>query len=88
MKKNQYCQILVFMKFNSLNLKLVIGVAYLSIISIGLYFLFSVIDIKDLMSYEFIKQNKDIILKYKNENISEAKSSQNEVFLIPNIKSE
>jgi len=56
------------MKFNSLNLKLVIGVAYLSIISIGLYFLFSVIDIKDLMSYEFIKQNKDIILKYKNEN--------------------
>ena len=56
------------MKFNSLNLKLVIGVVYLSIISIGLYFLFSVIDIKDLMSYEFIKQNKDIILKYKNEN--------------------
>ena len=56
------------MKFNSLNLKLVIGVAYLSIISIGLYFLFSVIDIKDLMSYEFIKQNKDTILKYKNEN--------------------
>ena len=56
------------MKFNSLNPKLVIGAAYLSIISIGLYFLFSVIDIKDLMSYEFIKQNKDIILKYKNEN--------------------
>ena len=56
------------MKFNSLNLKLIIGVAYLSLISIGLYFLFSVIDIKDLMSYEFIKQNKDIILKYKNEN--------------------
>ena len=56
------------MKFNSLNLKFVIGAAYLSIISIGLYFLFSVIDIKDLMSYEFIKQNKDIILKYKNEN--------------------
>ena len=56
------------MKLNSLNLKLVIGVAYLSIISIGLYFLFSVIDIKDLMSYEFIKQNKDLILKYKNEN--------------------
>ena len=56
------------MKFNSLNLKLVIGLAYLSIISIGLYFLFSVIDIKDLMSYEFIRLNKDIILKYKNEN--------------------
>ena len=56
------------MKLNSLNLKLIIGIVYLSIISIGLYFLFSAIDIKDLMSYEFIKLNKDIILKYKNEN--------------------
>ncbi len=56
------------MKLNSLNLKLVIGAVYLSIISIGLYFLFSAVDIKDLMSYEFIRENKDIILKYKNEN--------------------
>ena len=56
------------MKLNSLNLKLIIGAVYLSIISIGLYFLFSTIDVKDLMSYEFIRQNKDIILKYKNEN--------------------
>ena len=56
------------MKLNSLNLKLIIGAVYIIIISIGLYFLFSAIDIKDLMSYEFIKQNKDIILKYKNEN--------------------
>ena len=56
------------MKLNSLNLKLIVGTVYISIISIGLYFLFSAIDIKDLMSYEFIKVNKDIILKYKNEN--------------------
>ena len=56
------------MKLNSLNLKLIVGVVYISIISIGLYFLFSAIDIKDLMSYEFIRANKDIILKYKNEN--------------------
>ena len=56
------------MKLNSLNLKLIVGVVYISIISIGLYFLFSAIDIKDLMSYEFIRVNKDIILKYKNEN--------------------
>ena len=56
------------MKLNSLNLKLLIGIVYILIISIGLYFLFSAIDIKDLKSYEFIKQNKDIILKYKNEN--------------------
>ena len=56
------------MKLNSLNLKLILGITYLVIISFGLYFLFSTVDIKDLMSYDFIKLNKDIILKYKNEN--------------------
>ena len=48
--------------------KLVVGIIYLAIISIGIYFLFSAVDIQDLMSYEFIRLNKDIILKYKNEN--------------------
>jgi len=56
------------MNLNTLNLKFIIGITYLSIISAGLYFLFSAIDIKDLMSYEFIRLNKDVILKYKNEN--------------------
>ena len=56
------------MNLNSLNLKLILGVTYLVLISFGLYFLFSVVDIKNLMSYDFIKLNKDIILKYKNEN--------------------
>ena len=56
------------MNLNSLNLKLLIGATYLAIISIGLYFLFSFVDIKDLMSYEFIRSNKDSIIKYKNEN--------------------
>jgi|TARA_B110000438_G_scaffold303104_1_gene363165 uncharacterized membrane protein YdjX (TVP38/TMEM64 family) len=56
------------MNLNSSSLKLIIGITYLSIISVGLYFLFSVVDIRDLMSYDFIKSNKDIILKYKNEN--------------------
>ncbi len=56
------------MNLNSLNFKLIIGIIYLSILLVGLYFLFSAIDIKDLMSYEFIRSNKDIILKYKNEN--------------------
>ena len=51
------------------NFKLVVGIIYIAIIAIGLYFLFSVVDIQDLMSYEFIRQNKDIILKYKNENL-------------------
>jgi len=56
------------MNFRSLNLKLVLGITYLGLISIGLYFLFSAIDLKDLTSYEFIKLNQDIIIKYKNEN--------------------
>ena len=56
------------MNTNSLNIKLIIGIIYLAILSIGLYFLFSLVDISDLMSYEFIKSNKNIILKYKNEN--------------------
>ena len=56
------------MNLNSLNLKIIIGVIYLAIIAIGLYFLFSVFDLNDLMSYEFIKINKDVILKYKSEN--------------------
>ena len=56
------------MNLNSLNLKLILGITYLVIILFGLYFLFSVVDIKNLMSYDFIKLNKDIILKYKNEN--------------------
>jgi uncharacterized membrane protein YdjX (TVP38/TMEM64 family) len=50
-----------------LNYKLVLGIIYLLIISIGLYFIFSKIDAKDLMSYEFIKLNKDLILKYKSD---------------------
>jgi len=56
------------MKLNSLHLKLILIIIYLVIISVGLYFLFSVIDIKDLMSYEFIRSNRDIIFKYKSEN--------------------
>ena len=56
------------MNLNSLNLKLIIGIVYLAIILIGIYFLFSFVDIKDLTSYEFIRSNKNLILKYKNEN--------------------
>tara|TARA_Y100000310_G_scaffold220779_1_gene222369 strand:- start:64 stop:783 length:720 start_codon:yes stop_codon:yes gene_type:complete len=56
------------MNQNSLHLKLILGTIYLIAISIGLYFLFSTINIEDLGSYEFIRENKDIILKYKSEN--------------------
>ena len=49
------------MNIKLLNLKLTIGIVYIIIISTGLYFLFSIIDIKDLTSYEFIRINKDVI---------------------------
>jgi len=55
------------MDLERLNYKLILGIVYLMIISVGLYFIFSNIDAKDLMSYEFIKSNKDVILKYKND---------------------
>ena len=56
------------MNTKSLNPKLILGAVYLIIISTGLYFLLSAVDIKDLMSYEFIKSNKDVILEYKDNN--------------------
>ncbi len=56
------------MNFTSKNLKLIFGFIYLLILFLILYFLFSIVDIRDLTSYEFIRTNKDIILKYKNEN--------------------
>jgi uncharacterized membrane protein YdjX (TVP38/TMEM64 family) len=57
------------MNTDSLNLKLIIGIAYILIISIALYFIFSFVDIKDLMNYEFIRSNQNAILKYKSENL-------------------
>ena len=51
-----------------LNFKFIFGIIYLVIFSIGMYFLFSVIDIKDLTNYKFINLNKEIIFKYKTEN--------------------
>ena len=56
------------MKMLSKNLKLTIGAIYLIALFVGLYFLFSLIDIKDLTSYEFIRSNKNVILEYKNNN--------------------
>ena len=56
------------MNFTSRNLKLAIGAIYLLILFFGLYYLFSLVDLKDLTSYEFIRSNKDIILEYKNNN--------------------
>ena len=56
------------MNLRSSNLKIIIGIAYLAIISTGLFFLLSIVDIRDLMSYEFIRSNKDTILDYRRDN--------------------
>ena len=52
----------------SLNLKIILGIVYFIIFTAGIYFLLSAVDIKDLTNYEFIKSNKEIISKYKNQN--------------------
>ena len=57
------------MNFKFSNFKIYLGSAYLVILLSGIYFLFSNFDINDLTSYEFIKENKGSILKYKENNI-------------------
>ena len=51
------------MNLNSVNLKIIFAIIYLIILSLSLYFLFSKININDLTSYDFIKENKDVIKK-------------------------
>ena len=50
------------------NFKLIAAIFYLILITIILFLLFSYIDLKDLMNIDFIKTNKDIIFKYRDEN--------------------
>ena len=57
------------MKLESLNFKIYLGGIYLMILCIAIYFLFSTFDIKDLTSYELIKENREMILEYKGNNI-------------------
>ena len=57
------------MNFKSPNFKIYLGSAYLVVLLTGIYFLFSNFNISDLASYEFIRENKDLILKYKENNI-------------------
>jgi len=49
-------------------IKFFFGSIYFLIILSVLFLLFSYIDLSDLTSYEFLKSNKDIVFKYKNEN--------------------
>jgi len=57
------------MKLKSSNFKFYLGGLYLTLLLIAIYFFFSTFDLKDLTSYEFIKENRETILKYKDNNI-------------------
>ena len=57
------------MKLESLNFKIYLGGIYLTVLCIAIYFLFSTFDMKDLTSYEFIKDNREMIIQYKDNNI-------------------
>jgi len=57
------------MKLESSNFKIYLGGVYLIVLFLAIYFLFSTFDLKDLTSYEFIKENREMIIKYKDNNI-------------------
>ena len=57
------------MDFKSQNFKIYLGCAYLVIFLAGIYFLLSNFEISDLTSYDLIKENRGLILKYKENNI-------------------
>ena len=57
------------MNFKSLNFKIYLWSAYLIVLLAAIYFLFSNFDISNLTSYEFIRENKDLISQYKENNI-------------------
>ena len=55
------------MNLRSLNIKLILGTVYLVLFILATTFLLTNYDVSDFFSYEFIRENKDIILKYKNK---------------------
>jgi len=57
------------MNFKFSNFKIYLGSAYLIVLLTAIYLLFSNFNIGDLTSYEFIRENKGLILKYKDNNI-------------------
>ena len=57
------------MNFKTTNFKTYLGITYLIVLLAGIYFLFSNFSISDLTSYEFIRENKGLIIKYKENNI-------------------
>ena len=57
------------MKLESSNFKIYLGSVYLIVLFTVIYFFWSNFDLKDLTSYEFVKENRETILEYKDNNI-------------------
>jgi len=57
------------MKLKSSNFKIYLGGIYLVVLCIAIYFFWLNFEVKDLTSYELIKENRETILKYKYNNI-------------------
>ena len=57
------------MKLESSNFKIYLGGFYLIVLFAAIYFFWSTFDLKDLTSYDLIKENREIILTYKDNNI-------------------
>ena len=51
------------------NIKIILGITYILIISIFLWFFFQNFSIQDFTSYELIKENRDSLEAIKNNNI-------------------
>ena len=51
------------------NIKIILGISYILVISIFLWFFFQNFSIQDFTSYELIKANRDILEEIKNNNI-------------------
>ena len=57
------------MKLESSNFKIYLGGIYLIVLFATIYFFWSTFDLKDLTSYDLIKENREVILTYKDNNI-------------------
>ena len=53
----------------SKKIKLFIGLFYISIVSLFLYFLFSKFNLQEITSYEFIKNNRNYFYELKQSNL-------------------
>ncbi len=54
---------------NTKNIKIILGISYILIISIFLWFFFKNFSIQDFTSYELIKANRDTLEEIKNNNV-------------------